>query len=226
MQKDLSVLSSRINLSIWNSLQPPLVQGRAGKWLNFPPPIPEHFCPFLEQIARMGLILPRWVSICPDGVSFQNTTSNLCSFLSPHTPLSGISTYTKPTPPHPTPVSWPELECRQNELTYGQNETPTGKYVWKVGKTFQEEGKKNYYWQETDVTVTFTRNVQLFCVCLPPWPSLWLLVQRTADLLHMVYLWPEVLSCANYCPIFPRQTWQRPFLETKVCTRRIVLYLN
>ena len=39
-------------------------------WFNFFYPILEHFaakfCPLFVQIAQMGLILPRWVSFCPE----------------------------------------------------------------------------------------------------------------------------------------------------------------
>ena len=39
-------------------------------WLNFFFPILEQFCLLFIQIAQKGLILPRQVSFCPDGVSF------------------------------------------------------------------------------------------------------------------------------------------------------------
>ena len=63
-----------------------------------PPPILEHFCLFLVQIAQKGLILPRWVSFYPE---YPPQGPNPCSLLSHHTFLSGICTYTKHPQLHP-----------------------------------------------------------------------------------------------------------------------------
>ena len=64
----------------------------------------------------MSLILPRW--------DLQTL------FFGPDTPLSGICTYTKHPQPHPkTPFSWLELDSGQNELPFGQDETPAAQYA-------------------------------------------------------------------------------------------------
>ena len=66
----------------------------------------------------------------------QITTTNPCSLLSSHKPLSGICTYTKkhpnPTPKHP--FSWLELESGQNELPSGQIGPQRGKMFEKWTK--------------------------------------------------------------------------------------------
>ena len=64
----------------------------------------------------------------------QNTTTNPCSLLSRHKPLSGICTYTK----HPR--SHLKTSCGQNELPSRPNGPQLGK-MFKIGQTFQEVGK-------------------------------------------------------------------------------------
>ena len=120
--------------------------------IEFFPPILEHFCEILS-IFRTN---------CSDGSHFaqmgsvfaQNTTPNPCSLLSRHTPLSGISTYTKHPQLRPKttpnkPFSWSELKSGRNEVLSGQF-GPHCHPKWakclnsEVGKTFLELGKKNY----------------------------------------------------------------------------------
>ena len=79
-----------------------------GKWLSFFP-IREHLKPLFVQIAR-------WVSFCPDGVSFaQNTTPNPVLYSAVTHPFLGY-VFTQNTP-NATPkhaFSWPDFESWQN----------------------------------------------------------------------------------------------------------------
>ena len=84
--------------------------------INFSPPILEHFCPLLVQIAYMGLDLPRWGLILPrilpsTPVLYSAVTHSFQGYV--HTQRNP-----KPTPKHP--CSWPELENGLNELQLGQ----------------------------------------------------------------------------------------------------------
>ena len=113
--------------------------GRAGQWTPNPEglytiefffPNSRALCLLFLQIAQMGLILPR------RGHFAQKTTSNPCSLLSSHTPLSGIRTYTKhsnPTPKH----LFPGLILKVGKLTT----------VWakrlKSGQNISRSGQKN-----------------------------------------------------------------------------------
>ena len=97
--------------------------------------------------------MPTLSTNCPDGSHFaqmgfrfaQNITTNPCSLLSRHTPLSEICTNTKhplPTPKHS--LSWPEVESGQNKLLSGQNGPQLGKMFEKWAKLANnlEVGKK------------------------------------------------------------------------------------
>ena len=107
----------------------------------------EFFSPNLEHFSS----LPTFHTNCPHVSHFaqmgshfaQNTTTNPCSLLSRHKPLSGICTYTKHpqnTPKHP--FSWPELESGQNELLSGQTGPQLGKMFEKCAKLFEKWAKK------------------------------------------------------------------------------------
>ena len=86
----------------------------------------------------MGLNLPRWVSVCPE------CHPQPLFFTQPSHSLLGIYTYTKH--PNPTPnTPFPLKVGKMNLISYRQNETPTGQYVWKVDKTFLEVGKKSLF---------------------------------------------------------------------------------
>ena len=110
-------------------------------WLNFFPPILEHFCPLFQQIAQVGLILPRWGLILlrvplPTPILYSAVTN----------PFQGyIRTQNTPNPTPKHPFSCPDFESGQNELLSEQKWTPTGQNIWKVGKTFLEVGKKKLF---------------------------------------------------------------------------------
>ena len=81
--------------------------------INFFFAILEHFCPLWYK-------LPRWVSFCPDGVSFcpEYHTQPLYFTQPSHTLFGNMYIHkTPPTPKHP--FSWPELESGQNHLPSG-----------------------------------------------------------------------------------------------------------
>ena len=105
-------------------------------WLNFFPPILEHFCPLFIQIAQMGLILPRWGLICPE---YHPKFPNPCSVLSHHTPLLGICKYTKHSQPHPKTLLFLAWTRKWSKwTTVWATWTSTWQYHWKVDKTFLE----------------------------------------------------------------------------------------
>ena len=105
------------------------------------PPTLEHFYPLFTQIAQMGLILPRLGLILhriPPGPN-----PNPCSWLSRHTPLFGICTYTKQPKHHPkTPLFLAWIWKWAKLTTVWATWTPTGQNVWNVDKSFLEIGKK------------------------------------------------------------------------------------
>ena len=71
-----------------------------GMIIEFFPPILEHFCQFLVQIAQMGLILPRWGSILP---RIPPATPILYSAVT--NPFLGyVCTQNTPNPTHKTPL--------------------------------------------------------------------------------------------------------------------------
>ena len=79
---------------------------------------------------------PDWSHLVQMGYHFaQNTTTNPCSLLSHHKPLSGICMYTKCLQPHPkTPLflvwNW---KWAKWTIVWAKR-TLTGQNVWKVGK--------------------------------------------------------------------------------------------
>ena len=96
-------------------------------------------------------LLPTFRTNCPDGSHFaqmgshfaQNTTSNPCSLLSCHKPLSGICTYTKhpqPTPKHP--LSWPDFVGKMN-YRLGKMDPIWAKCL-KSGQNFSRSGQKKF----------------------------------------------------------------------------------
>ena len=94
-------------------------------------PILEHFYPlFIQFASQMGLILPRWVSLCPEyhhqPLFFTQLSQTPFYVLTQNTP--------NPTPKHPFPWKWAKW------TTVLAKWTPTGQNVWKVGKTFLEVG--------------------------------------------------------------------------------------
>ena len=77
----------------------------------------------------------------------QNTTSNPCSLLSCHKPLSGICTYTKhpqPTPKHP--LSWPDFVGKMN-YRLGKMDPIWAKCL-KSGQNFSRSGQKKFIHQD------------------------------------------------------------------------------
>ena len=101
--------------------------------------------PHLEHFCHLSYKLPIWVSFCPDGVSFcpKYHTQPL---ISPHTPVSGICTYTK------HPKAYPKIPLFlfwtwkwANWRTVWASQTPKRQNVWKMGKPFREVGNFYYY---------------------------------------------------------------------------------
>ena len=135
----------RIWLSAWGTLASRLAQKetRNTVWMiEFLFPIPEPFCPFLVQMAQMGLILPRWGLI--SSFSAQNTTPIPCSLLSSHTLLSGICMYTKhPNPTPNTPFSGLNLKVGKMNYSLGKR-----RLIWaictKSRQKIQKWAKNNY----------------------------------------------------------------------------------
>ena len=113
-------------------------------WIFFPSL--EHFCPtFRTNCPHRSLFFQMGSHYA------QNTTTNPCSLLSRHKPLSGICMYTRHPQPHPkTPLflawTWKWAKC----TTVWANWTPTGQIFWKVDKTFLEVGKKKWFFRCTD----------------------------------------------------------------------------
>ena len=68
---------------------------------------------FFFKLPNSRALLQTFRTNCPDGSHFaqlgshfaQNTTTNLCSLLSRHEPLSGICTYTKHSQTNPKTVT-------------------------------------------------------------------------------------------------------------------------
>ena len=92
-------------------------------------------------------LLPTFSTNCPDGSHFaqmgshfaQNTTTNPCSLLNRHQPLSGICTNTKHPQPRPkTPLFLAWFWKWAKWTTVWANWTASGQNVWKVSKTFLE----------------------------------------------------------------------------------------
>ena len=111
-------------------------------WLNFFPPILEHFCPLFIQIAQMGLILPRWGLICPE------YHLQPLFFTHPSQIPFRVCTHTKHSQLHPkTPLflAW-TWKCAKGTTVWAKW-TPTGQNVWKMGRTFLEVGQKKYSFQ-------------------------------------------------------------------------------
>ena len=113
--------------------------------VNFPPP-------------NSRALLPTFRTNCPDGSQFaqmgshfdRTTTSNPCSLLSRHTPLSGICTYTKhPSPPQNSPFLGLNLQVGKVNYSLGNLDQNWAKCL-KSGKTFLEVGKtiRNKHGQE------------------------------------------------------------------------------
>ena len=81
-----------------------------------------------STFAPFPFELPRWVSICPDGVSFSpETTPNPCSLLRRHTPFGDMYV-------HKTPLFLAWTWKWAKRTTIWAIWTPTGQTVWKVGK--------------------------------------------------------------------------------------------
>ena len=71
----------------------------------------------------------------------QNTTTNPCSLLCRHKPLSGICTYTKhPKPTKKRPFFWPKLESGQNNYSLGKVDPNWAKSL-KSGQIFSRSGQ-------------------------------------------------------------------------------------
>ena len=91
----------------------------------------------------MGLILPRWISFCPE-YHLQSLFFNQPL----HTPFGNMYKHkTPPTPPQNTPFPGLNLKVGKTHYSLGKW-NPFGQIVRKVDKTFLEVGKKNYsLWQ-------------------------------------------------------------------------------
>ena len=88
--------------------------------------------------------LPRWVSICPYGVSFCPQYHPQPLFFTQS--LWGICTYTKHPKAHPkTPLFLAWTWKWAKWTTVWAIWIPTGQNVWTVGKTFVEVGKTNLF---------------------------------------------------------------------------------
>ena len=107
-------------------------------------------------LPNFRALLPTFCTNCPDGSHFaqmgshfaQNTTTNACSLLCRHKPLSGICTNTKHSQPYPkTPLflAWTWKWTKWTAVW--AKWTPSVQNVWKVGKTFLEVGTKTLFIQ-------------------------------------------------------------------------------
>ena len=104
-------------------------------WLNFVPPILEHFCPLFVQIAETH-------SFCPDGVSFCPDYHYQPLFFTqqPQTPFRDMYVHKKTPQPHPkTPLFLAWTWKWAKWTTVWAIWTPTGQNVWKVAKKLIHE---------------------------------------------------------------------------------------
>ena len=106
-------------------------------WLNFSPPILEHFGPFFVQIAQMGLTLPRWgLILCriptPNPVLYSAVT---------HPFLGYVRTQTPPSSPRNTPFLGLNLKVGQMNYHLGQMD-PTWAKCLKSGQNFSRSRQK------------------------------------------------------------------------------------
>ena len=112
-------------------------QTKTGIWLNFPPPILEHFCHFSYK-------MPRWVSFCPYGVSFcpEYHPQSLFFTQQSDTPFRDIDAHkTPPSPPQNTP--FPGLNLKVGKMNYSLgNLDPNWAKCLKSGQNFSRSGKK------------------------------------------------------------------------------------
>ena len=86
----------------------------------FPPNFSRALLPFFAQIAKTGLILPRW------GLNLPRIPPPIPVLYSAvtHTFLGYVQTQNTPKPTSKQPFSWPELESGQNELARLGNSDP------------------------------------------------------------------------------------------------------
>ena len=132
---------------------PPLLGATAaslGGWrdgllwmIEFPPPILEHFCPFLVQIAQMGLILPRMGLILP-----RTPLPTLFFTQQLHIPFGDMYTHkTPPTPPKNAP--FPGLKSgktnhRLDNLDPNWAKCSESEQYFSSGQNFSRSGQKHF----------------------------------------------------------------------------------
>ena len=101
------------------------------------------FFQFQSFCAHFSYKLPRWVSICPDGVSFCPEYHPQPHFFtqSCHTPFGDMYVHkTPPSPPQNTP--FPGLNLKVGIMNYSLGNSDPNRAKWKVGKTFLKWAKK------------------------------------------------------------------------------------
>ena len=134
------------------------------KMVEFFPPILDHFCPFLEQIAhcsdgsqahfiQMGGI---GVSFCPE------YHAQPCSLLSSHILLLGIGMHTKHLQPHSkTPIFFAWTSKWVKWTTIWAKWDPSWQFVQKADKTFPEVGKNIHSSEEDQADSRCSRYIAL-----------------------------------------------------------------
>ena len=102
---------------------------------------------FSSTFAHFSYKLPRWVSFFPDGVSFcPEYHPQPLFFTQPsHTPLWDMYGHKTPTSPLIIPLFLAWIWKLAKWTTVWATWTRTEQNVWKVGKTFLEVGKKNFF---------------------------------------------------------------------------------
>ena len=102
---------------------------------RFETPILEHFCPLFTQIAHMGLILPIWVSFCPE------YHPQPLFFTQPsQSPFSNIYVHKTPPTPEQNP-SFPGLNMKVGKLNYSLHKLdPNWAKCLKSGQIFSRIG--------------------------------------------------------------------------------------
>ena len=102
---------------------------------------------FCSTFAHFWYKLPRWVSFCPDGVSFWPEYHPQSVFFTQqsHTPLGDMSVHkTNPGPPQNCP--FPGLNLKVGKMNYHLgNLDPKWKKCLKSGQHFSRSGPKKKY---------------------------------------------------------------------------------
>ena len=107
-------------------------------------------------------LLPTFRTNCPDGSHFallgshfaRSTTTNLCSLLSGHKPLSGICTNKKHPQPHPQNTPFSVLILKVGKMNYCLGKTdPNWAKCLKSGQNFSRSGQKKFIHTSAAVSV-------------------------------------------------------------------------